>query len=188
MSHNKLPQKRKLVYYIATSIDGFIAQSDGRLGGFSMEAQYISDYLRDLQTYDTVLMGRNTYEAGYQYGIQPGEPSPTYAHMMQYVLSQTMEAYQHEQLQVIRDDPAEFVQSLKSQDGEPIYLCGGGQLAGYLLEHQLIDEYIAKVNPVVFGQGIPAFGGYSGAIPLTLIDTKIYADGHMINRFRIDYQ
>jgi len=52
---------------------------------------------------------------------------------MQYVFSQSMPEYNHPQLQVIRQDPAEFMTQLKAKTGGNIYLCGGGQLAGYLL-------------------------------------------------------
>lgn len=184
MSIKENNSKRHVVYYVAISADGFIAEPDGELGGFAMSTQYVSDYMRSLQVYDTVLMGKYTYEAGYQYGIEPGQPSPTYAHMMQYVFSQSMEQYQHEQLQVIREDPAVFVKNLKSQEGNAIYLCGGGKLAGYLFQHQLVDELILKVNPVVFGQGIPLVDRHI-QLNLQMLDTKIYSDGNVFLRYAI---
>jgi len=177
--------QRKVIYYIASTVDGYIADADGNTEDFAMTAQYIPDYIRDLQDYDTVLMGKHTYEAGYKYGIEPGQPSPTYGHMMQYVFSQSMEPYQHEQLQVIRDDPAQFVQSLKTQEGKPIYLCGGGQLAGHLLKHKLVDEVILKLSPLVMGQGIGLFGDLDCVIRLELLDTKVYSDGHVFLRYRV---
>jgi dihydrofolate reductase len=168
---------RKLIYYVATTADGFIAHRDETVDGFLADGPHIGDYLTSLRDYDTVLMGRNTYEWGYQFGIKPGEPSPTYGHMMQYVFSQTMELYDHPQLQVIRENPAAFVSRLKEQDGGAIYLCGGGKLAGTLFEHRLVDGLILKVNPVVFGQGIPAFGALDRTIPLLLRDVRVYANG-----------
>ncbi len=183
MSTNQ--QLRKLIYYVATSVDGFIADNKGGTDGFSMTAQYIPDYIKSLQDYDTVLMGKHTYEAGYKAGIEPGQPSPMYAHMMQYVFSQSMEAYQHDQLQVIREDPARFVKDLKSLDGGSIYLCGGGKLAGYLIQHHLIDELILKVNPVIFGDGLTVFSGYEGIVDLILLDTKIYSDGNIFLHYQL---
>ncbi len=176
---------RKVIYYIASTINGNIADIDGNTEDFSMTAQYIPDYMNSLQDYDTVLMGKHTYEAGYKYGIEPGQPSPTYGHMMQYVFSQSMDRYQTDQLQVIRDDPATFVESLKEQDGKPIYLCGGGQLAGYLLQHHLVDEIILKLSPVIVGQGTALFGNLDDVTQLELLDTKIYADGHLFLRYKV---
>lgn len=177
---------RKLVYYIATSIDQFIAHEDGSFDGFLSEGQHIMDYVKSLQDYDTVLMGKHTYEVGYQYGVKAGEPSPTYAHMMQYVFSQSMPAYNHEQLKVIKDDPADFVRALKQREGQAIYLCGGGQLAGYLMQQALIDELILKVNPMIFGKGIPLFGALERSkIDLTLLSSKVYQNGVLFLHYAI---
>lgn len=179
---------RKLVYYVATSVDHYIAHEDETVAGFLEEGQHITDYFNSLRDYDTLLMGKNTYEWGYQYGINPGEPSPVYAHMMQYVFSKSMEPYKHPQLQVIGEHPADFVQQIKTQEGKSIYLCGGGQLAGTLLQHQLVDELILKMNPVVFGKGIPVFGNQSPGFSLSLLDTKVYNNGVLFLHYDILYQ
>ena len=184
MSNNP-STNRKVVYYIATSLDNFIAREDGDVRDFLTEGNHIPDYLESLQVYDTVLMGRRTYEKGYEYGIQAGQPSPTYAHMMQYVLSQSMEQFDHEQLKVIHQDAAEFVTDLKEKEGRAIYLCGGGHLAGYLLDHSLVDEIILKVNPIVLGSGIPAFGNSKAEFNLSLLDTKIYNNGVLFQHFAV---
>lgn len=178
---------RKLIYYVATTVDHYIAHEDESVGGFLAEGHHIADYFDSLRDYDTVLMGKRTYEWGYQFGVKPGEPSPTYAHMMQYVFSQSMEAYNHPQLQVIRENAPTFVQGLKQQDGKSIYLCGGGSLAGSLLEHELIDELILKMNPVIFGEGIPLFGSSRKMIALSLKDTKIYNNGVMFLHYGVQY-
>ena len=178
---------RKLVYYVAMTVDHYIAREDGSVGGFLAEGHHIRDYLDSLRDYDTVLMGKDTYEFGYQYGVKPGDPSPTYAHMMQYVFSQSMEEYQHPQLQVIREDSGAFVRRLKEQAGGSIYLCGGGQLAGSLLEAELVDELILKVNPVVFGRGIPVFGNTGKEFALSLLDTKVYNNGTLFLHYAIGY-
>lgn len=176
---------RKVIYYVAMSIDHYIAHEDESVEGFATEGHHITDYVESLQDYDTVLMGRKTYEWGYQFGIEPGQPAPLYSHMMQYVFSTSMLDFEHEQLKVVRDDPADFVRQLKDQDGGAIYLCGGGSLAGYLMEHGLVDEVILKINPVVFGTGIPVFGQLERCLPLTLLDTKIYNNGVMFVHYAL---
>ncbi len=177
---------RQVVYYVAVTADGYIAHEDGGIDGFLSEGPHIPDYLNSLRDYDTVLMGRHTYEFGYRYGLTPGQPVPTYAHMMQYVFSKSMEAYHHDQLRIIREDPAAFVRGLKSAPGGAMYLCGGSQLAGYLLEHQLIDRVILKVNPVFFGQGIPLFQGTHIVTALTLLDSKTYANGVQFQHYTVN--
>lgn len=178
---------RKVVYYVAVTLDQYIAHEDETIDGFLAEGHHIPDYMKSLRDYDTVLMGRRTYEWGYQWGVKPGEPSPTYAHMMQYVFSKSMDDYQHPQLQVVREEPAGFVRQLKAQEGGLIYLCGGGALAGHLLEHELIDELIFKVNPVVFGSGIPVFGESRKGFTLSMLDTKVYNNGVIFLHYAIGY-
>ncbi len=168
---------RKVVYYIAMTVDHYIAHEDGGIEGFAADGHYIADYINSLRDYDTVLMGRSTYEFGYQYGIQPGQAVPTYGHMMQYVFSRSMEAFDNHGLKVVQSDAADFVCDLKTQGGGDIYLCGGGRLAGTLLDAGLVDELILKLNPVVFGGGIPVFGGLCEGFDLSLLDTKVYNNG-----------
>jgi dihydrofolate reductase len=179
---------RKLAYYVAVSVDQYIAHPDGRVDGFLTEGQHIHDYVNSLRDYDTVLMGRNTYEWGYAYGVTPGEPVPLYAHMMQYVMSKSMPEFQHPSLRVIRQDPAEFVGGMKNESGGNIYLCGGGALAGYLLDHHLIDDLILKVNPVLFGAGIPLFAVSNCQVDLIFKNSKIYPTGAMVNHYEILYK
>jgi dihydrofolate reductase len=179
---------RKLVYYVAATIDHYIAREDETVDGFVMEGTHVADYLNSLRDYDTVLMGKNTYEWGYQYGVTPGEPSPIYAGMMHYIFSRSMENYQHERLQVIREDASDFVRRLKQQAGGAIYLCGGGQLAGSLLDQELIDELILKLHPVAFGKGIPLFGRSTKEFGLAMESANIYPNGVIYLHYTISYR
>lgn len=156
------------------------------MDGFLWEGAHAFDFLNSLNDYGAVLMGKHTYEWGFQHGAVPGEPSPVYP-MMHYILSRTIENYQHERLRVIREDAAVFVHNLKQQAGKPIWLCGGGQLAGSLLDAELIDEVILKVYPVTFGAGIPLFGSSQRSVGLSLIDARVYTHGAVFMRYSICY-
>ncbi len=180
--------RRELVYYVATTVDHYIAHADGSIDGFTNHEGFVADFMASLTQFDTVLMGKNTYEFGYQYGLEPGQPAYAPLGLMNYVFSQTMPEYTHEKLRVIQDDPTTFVQSLKQESGKPIWLCGGGAFAGYLLDHQLIDRLIIKQNPVVFGMGIPLFGNSKTAVNLTLEDVIPYDDaGIVVQNYRLNY-
>ena len=69
---------QKIVYYIATSIDGYICGKEGDASGFVGKGEGVTRYLQDLEAFDTVIMGRKTYE----FGLSPGEPA--YPHMDHY--------------------------------------------------------------------------------------------------------
>jgi len=74
---------RKIVYYVATSIDGFIAGPNEEIDMFIPDGPLVEQYKDDLQGFNTVIMGRNRYEFGYKFGLEPGKPA--YPHMQHYI-------------------------------------------------------------------------------------------------------
>lgn len=177
---------KKIIYHVATTVDNFIARKDGSTAGFLFEGDHVEDYLESLNRYDIVLMGKATYEYGYQFGVQPGQPSPVYSHMKHYVFSKTLNFTTEvsEQVEVIKENELEFIRRLKQTSNKDIYLCGGGTFAAFLLDNELIDELIIKLNPVIFGSGIRVFGTSTKVIDLSLVDSKHYQSGVM----RLTYQ
>lgn len=151
---------RKLIYHVATSLDDFIAGEDDSIEAFPTEGDHIQDYVQSLLGYDTVIMGRRTYEFGYRYGLEPGE-SP-YPHMKNYIFSTTLQLPPgDDHIEVISDHVIPTITALKAQIGSPIYLCGGGNFAGFLLEQEMIDELHVKLCPITIGSGIRLFGDYT---------------------------
>ncbi|MDZ5710711.1 dihydrofolate reductase family protein [Jeotgalibacillus haloalkalitolerans] len=178
---------RKLIYHVATTVDGYIAHTDGSADtGFLSDGEHVTDYIASLQNdYGAVIMGRATYEYGYQFGLEKG--SPAYQGMPNYVFSSTLDFPTSEGLILVKEDAAEYVANLKKQEGKPVYLCGGGRFASYLLNHQLIDEVILKVNPVLFGAGIKLFEGTDGEISLELMNNKVYSNGVLLPVYQVNY-
>ncbi|MCC5480844.1 dihydrofolate reductase family protein [Streptomyces barringtoniae] len=161
---------RKLTYYVAASLDGYIAGPDGSYDFFPFEGEVreaiLAEYPETMPVhlrgpfgltdtphrhFDTVIMGRGTYEPALKAGIT----SP-YAHLKQYVVSRTLASTDPE-VEIVADAPAELVRDLKKQEGMDIWLAGGGKLAAALRDE--IDQLIIKHNPVVIGTGIPLFDG-----------------------------
>ncbi|MFD4293743.1 dihydrofolate reductase family protein [Rhodococcus sp. NPDC058505] len=178
---------RELVYYVAASLDGYIAGPDGRYDAFLMEGDHMADLARFADAiptdgaahlgipqpgtrFDTVLMGWNTYAGG----AAEGATSP-YRHLRQIVFSRSNHA-DAENLEVAAADPVELVRELRRTDGADIWLCGGGALAGALVDE--IDRLIVKRHPVLFGAGVPLFGGvaYRPAV-FDVVDTRTFSSG-----------
>lgn len=173
---------RKIVYYVATSLDGYIASPDLDISYFSGN-ESIEQYKQDLLHFDTVIMGRNTYEYGYRFGLQPGHLA--YPHMKHYIFSNTLElAEKHEDLKIL-DMDIEHIHHLKNQEGTAIYLCGGGQLAGWLLEHNMIDVLKIKLNPMILGEGIRLFGPSTKNVRFDLTESVRFPDGLHIITFSV---
>ncbi|MFC3491510.1 dihydrofolate reductase family protein [Glycomyces rhizosphaerae] len=189
-------QHRNLTYYIGASIDGFIAGPEGELDGIPVEPELIEfiktelpetipSHLREPlglgdapnQRWDTLVMGRGTYEPGQAMGIT----SP-YAHMEQYVFTSTLPEDTDEAVHFVKDDPAAFVRDLKAREGRDIWLCGGGKLAAALIDE--IDTMIIKRYPVVLGSGTPLFDGPYRPARFTLTENRTLGSGDAIQFYR----
>lgn len=162
-----------LHYHVASSLDGYIAHPDDTFDGFPMEGDHIADFIASWSTYDCVLMGRRTYEQGSKVGVL--DPYPM---LHKYVFSRSLGTSPHPNVTVIDSDAASAVRELKQRTGDrPMWLCGGSQLATTLLEAGLLDEVIVKLNPRVFGEGIPLFAPPFRRHSLELADVKRYDSG-----------
>ena len=186
---------RRLVYFIGLSIDGFIAGPDDQIDFYPLSdeyAQWMAEEYADalpthvrrqvgvdsapLTRFDTVVMGRRTYEPALQAGIT----SP-YAHLRQVVVSRTLESSDPD-VTVVREDPVVAVRTLK-QDGSDldIYLAGGGQLAGALIDE--IDSLVVKLYPVVAGTGRTAFGTRFAPTRFDLEKVRSFAGGNAVLQY-----
>jgi dihydrofolate reductase len=172
---------RKLAYYVALTVDGFIGHEDGSVNGFLEHGEHVTDYLESLKTqFDVVLMGRKTYEFGFQFGV-----TNPYPWMKQYVFSRAMKESPDANVTLVSENIVELVRGLKSEPGKDIYLCGGAELATMMFEEKLIDEVVLKLNPVLFGSGIPLFSRSSSPIDLELTDSKVYENGVLLLHYRV---
>ena len=184
---------RELVYYIAVTLDGYIADPQGGYDAFVAELDPTSaafqDYADALPAhvlaalgieppgtrFDTVIMGWNTLTPALEIGID----SP-YSHLRQVVASRRARSVAPDV--TLTSDPVATVRELKAQSGLDIYLCGGGELAGALLPQ--IDRLVLKRNPLVFGSGIPLFGN-TPYVPrrFTLESTQPFDSGVIIEQY-----
>ena len=174
----------KIVYYVATSLDGYISGPEEDISLFVGEGDGVTQYLNDLKSFKTVIMGRNTYEFGYKYGLQPGQPA--YPHMEHYIFSNSLDIDAlHPQVH-IEEPLIERVEEVRDTSPTDVYLCGGGIFAGWLLDHGLIDILKLKINPIVLGSGVPVFGDSETNARLELIDTSLYDNGLQIVTYQIN--
>jgi dihydrofolate reductase len=176
---------RKLVYDVAASVDGFIAGPEDNIEGFQSEGEHVRDYFERLQRYDTVVMGRKTYESGYSFGLKPGKRA--YPHMRHYIFSKSIPLESNDQIEIVRSNWLETIASLKKEAGSDIYLCGGGNFAGHLLEHQLIDTLIVKVNPILLGDGIRLFHTPYKLYRCHRTTEKLYGNGIRLDIYDLEY-
>lgn len=170
----------ELVYYVASTLDGFIAHEDGSFGGFEWDDEVVSDFLSDQESFGTVLMGRKTYDVG----LKDGKTSP-YPGMRQFVFSRTLKTSPDPAVELVHGDIPEFVKGLKASSDRPIWLCGGAEIASTLMNVGLIDRLMVKLNPVVFGTGIKLVAALGRFVSLELEQTKQYKCGIILLTYRV---
>ncbi|MGL4820259.1 MAG: dihydrofolate reductase family protein [Bacilli bacterium] len=150
-----MTNKRNIILYIATSLDGHIASEDGTLAWLESTDTAGGDtgYTAVLERIDTVLMGKGTYEIIRGFDI----PYP-YQDFKNYVFSSSKTGTD-EYATFTNADVVTFVRDLQSQPGKDIWLVGGGVLAREFFKHNLIDEFQLAIAPQVLGQGISLYVG-----------------------------
>jgi dihydrofolate reductase len=80
-----------------------------------------------------------------------------------------------------------LVKELVAGEGGDIYLCGGGRLASWLLEHEMIDLIKLKLNPFIQGEGTKLFAATQKIYQLDLLDTVRYEQGLQLMSYQINY-
>lgn len=182
---------RPLTYYVGATVDGFIAGPAGEIDFFAVDQDLVdlivAEFPETLPThvraalgidpentrFDTVIQGRATYALALEAGI-----SSPYAHLRQYVVSRSIVESPDPAVTVVPADPVARVRELKAQDGAGIYLAGGGDLAGQLLEE--IDELVVKTYPVLAGAGVPMFSTGLRPTRLTLTSSRTLESGTIV--------
>jgi dihydrofolate reductase len=166
---------RKIKLYIATSIDGYIASSDGRidwLTEFPNPDNLDYGYTEFLQSIDTTLMGNTTYKQLVKLGI----PWP-YPNKRNFVFTRNTELQNNENISFVSGNIISFVEDLKRQEGKDIWLIGGSQVNTAILNAGLLDEYILSIIPVILGKGISLFDAESHETRISFKDSVSYKTG-----------
>jgi dihydrofolate reductase len=183
---------RALTYFVAVSVDGFIAGPDRAdpTGYWPVSEDYaehvVAKYPETLTGaaraalgvtvagthFDTVISGRRTYEIGLAAGV-----TNAYPHLRHVVFSRTLGLIPDPAVELIDSDPVEAVRAFKLESGKDIWLVGGGDLAGALYAE--IDRIVLKLSPLTLGSGVGLFGS-SGPFNVRgwrLVDHVVLASG-----------
>jgi dihydrofolate reductase len=183
---------RALTYFVAVSVDGFIAGPDRAdpTGYWPVSEDYaehvVAKYPETLTGaaraalgvtaagthFDTVISGRRTYEIGLAAGV-----TNAYPHLRHVVFSRTLGLIPDPAVELLHSDPVEAVRAFKLESGKDIWLVGGGDLAGALYAE--IDRIVLKLSPLTLGSGVGLFGssGPSNVRGWRLVDHVVLASG-----------
>ena len=164
---------RRVRYGVAMSLDGYIAGPNGEADWIVQDPDI--DFAEMFSRFDTLLIGRKTFEAMAKMGSGGGSMPGVKA----YVISRTMEQADHPKVAIVQD-PAALVADLKSKPGKDIWLFGGGELFRSLLAAGLVDGIDVGLIPVVLGGGIPLLPPPANRVRLKLTKQHVYEKSGII--------
>jgi dihydrofolate reductase len=163
---------KKIRYGVAMSLDGYVAGPNGEADWIVMDPDV--DFAEIWAQYDTLLMGRRTYEAAIaRLGKGAIEGRKT------VVVSRTMRSPDHPEVSIFPEVNRDRLQSLRAQSSKDIWLFGGGELFSALLAMREVDTVEVSVIPVLLGGGVPLLRPPAQQTRLKLSGHKIYRSGRV---------
>ncbi len=164
---------RKVFVYIAASLDGYIAKHDDDLTFLSLVEQPGEDYgyAGFIDTIDTVIIGRKTYDKVQAMGIEYLRADKEY-----HIVTRTPRA-QEGNIRFHTGDLKALIEDLKQKEGKDIFVDGGAEVVNQLMQMDLIDEYIVSLIPILLGDGIRLFQDGRPEQNLTFVSSKSFEKG-----------
>lgn len=164
---------RKVILFIAMSLDGYIAGTNDDLDFLSIVEQEGEDYgyAEFVKTVDTIIVGRRTYDKVLSIGF-----GSLYAEKNVYVITRTAKPAAGN-VKFYTGDLKELVSGLKNGEGKNIFVDGGAEIIHQLLKEHLMDECYISVIPILLGDGIRLFRDGRPEQELKFIDSKHFDKG-----------
>lgn len=155
----------KVVLYMGTSVNGYIARENGDSEWTSEED--LEGFYEKSKSIGNIVMGKNTYLAASKSGYFP------FPGTLNVVVSkQQIENLWGDKVLITDKTPLEIIKSLEQKGFTTTFLIGGGQLNASFAKENLIDEIYFDIEPLVFGKGIKVFAEKNFEIELELVDIK----------------
>jgi dihydrofolate reductase len=179
---------RKIVVYIATSADGYIARPDGDLEWLNRRPRTADYGLRAFYpTVDTILLGRKTYDWGLAYQKKTGQKGSMFdAKVANYVFSRKPPKKATPDVKFVSEPVKAFARHLRETPGKNVWMMGGGELIASFLDVGEIDEFDIHVMPVFIGEGIPLVAPRHRDVSLRLLASQQYPDGVVRLRYEVE--
>lgn len=159
---------RRIRYQVACSLDGYIADVNGKTGWIVDEPAI--DFGALFDQFDTLLMGRLTYEG-------MAKDADGFWGKKVFVFSHTLRQQDHPQVTIVTDDAQNVIKELRSLPGKDIWLFGGGKLFQSLLALNCVDTVEPAIIPVLLGKGRPLLPTPAVQRMLTLTNQHVFPSG-----------
>jgi dihydrofolate reductase len=179
--------QRKIIVYIATSADGYIARPDGDVEWLNRRPRTVDYGMRAFYpTIDTILWGRKTYDWLLDYYKKKGKKRGMFdTKLANYVFSRKPPKRAAPGVEFVSEPVNAFAQRLRGTPGKHIWMTGGGELIASFLDAGEIDEFDIHVIPTLIGEGIPLVAPRHRDVPLRLRSSRKYPDGVVRLRYEV---
>lgn len=183
-----MQRRRKIIVYIATSADGYIARPDGDVEWLNRRPRTVDYGMREFYpTIDTILWGRKTYDWLLNYCKKRGKTKGLFdTRVANYVFSRKPPKRAAPGVEFISQPVKAFAQRLRAMPGKQIWMMGGAGLIASFLDAGEIDEFDIHVVPVFIGEGIPLVAPRHRDVPLRLRSSRKYPDGVVRLRYEVE--
>lgn len=179
----------KTIYYTATSLDGFIADSNNSLDWLLQLGEPGKSYQEFIAGVGTIAMGSTTYEWLLDNHVRPGSENP-----QPWPYEQPSWVFSYGSLRSVPGAGVRFVQGdvrpahremLEAAAGKNVWLVGGGELVGKFYDQGLLDEIIVQVASVTLGGGAPLLPRRIASPPLRLVSVDRFDESLAELRYEV---
>ncbi|MDW8545400.1 dihydrofolate reductase family protein [Staphylococcus pseudoxylosus] len=180
---------RKLVVFLHSSLDGFVEGPQGAMDiGWIAYNHELEDFANEvLQTADTIVWGRKTYEMMYDYWPTVSSNENASKHELNHakwienvekvIFSKALNRVDWHNSRLVKKNVKDEIIHMKQQEGKDIVVLGSPRFAHYLMQLDVVDEYKMTVSPTLIGKGLPLFQNIHEQVDLKLIDSKAFESG-----------
>ncbi len=167
---------RRVRYQVACSLDGYIAGPNDEFDWIIPEPSF--DFEALFAQFDTLLMGRRTYEIAHAAG-------EAFHGKQVIVASRSLRPEDHPDVEIVSEGLEARVRELRAQPGRDIWLYGGGDLFSQLLAWGLVDTVEPAIIPVLLGEGVKLFSLCGVQQSLALVAHRAYPSGMILLQYEV---
>ena len=177
---------RKLFVFNLVTLDGYFEGPNREIDWHTVDAEFNGYAIDMLNSVDTLIFGRVTYELMASYWPTPDaiKNDPIVAEKMntlpKIVFSKTLEKAEWHNTRLVKANIEEEIKRIKKQSGKDIALLGSGSILSQFAQQGVIDEYRIMVNPLVLGNGKPLFRGIKDRLNLKLTKARTFGNGDVL--------
>ena len=168
---------RKIILNLALSLDGYIEGPNGEYDWCFADQDYgMTEFLGST---DAIFLGRKSYEM-----LMRDSPE-VFSAIKMYVFSNTLKHVNGNAEIITEADFKTRIEEIRHQSGTNIWLFGGAELVSAFIAHNMINELLLSVHPVILGAGKPLFTNIKERTELTLLSSEPFSSGLVQLRYTL---